>query len=182
DVSQKHPGSAVAAAAEYWRLRIQLARCVPGPASQPSAALRVELVERFLEHHAGASEGPALIAEVIKQAYEAEDFVSVDRLLARLEADYPSDPTTRALVGQNRLRRSVGTVWAPVLDDGNGSAVDWMKWRGRPVLVAFWASWDPASRGLLRALSGWKSMRDRERPSLVAISLDLRKADAESAL
>src|SRR5215470_9129370 len=54
EMMQQHPGRAVAVAAEYWRLRVQLAGCMPGPASQPSAALRVERAERFLAQFAGA--------------------------------------------------------------------------------------------------------------------------------
>src|SRR4030095_4979543 len=102
------PSPELSTAADYWRLRVALARLDPAPSSQPVIALRIRRVEEYLDHHPGARFRPALIAEVCESAYEARDFVSVDRLLSRLKREYPDDPTTAALVGQDRLRRCIG--------------------------------------------------------------------------
>jgi len=176
------PSPELSTAADYWRLRVALARFDPAPASQPVIALRIRRVDEYLDQHPGASFGPALIAEVVESAYEGRDFVSVDRLLNRLKREYPDDPTTAALVGQDRVRRCIGEPWAPVLKDARGADVELARLRGEPAMVLFFASWDPLSRELLGKLGGWASLRDPARPRLVAISLDAHVADAETAL
>ena len=66
--------------------------------------------------------------------------------MSRLKRGYPDDPTTAALVGQDRLRRCIGEPWALVLKDSRGADVELARLRGEPAMVLFFASWDPLSR------------------------------------
>lgn len=181
DVLRTRPSGELRTAAEYWRLRVELLRREPKSATQPIIA-QLQRIEQFLDRHPGCAYCPTLIAEAIDMAVEARDHVTIERLVARLESDFPDHPLTASLSGVQRLNRSRNEVWAPVLADSEGQALDWRGLRGRPVLVLFWASWDPASSLLLERLSGWPAMRDASRVSLVAISLDTQRERAVDAL
>lgn len=176
------PGEGLAAAADYWRLRVGLTRVDRVTKSQPAAGAALKQVEQYLDAHPQSPYAALLIAEVIEAAYSQRDFDAVDRLLGRLKRDLPEHPSTTALLGGDRLRRAVGEVFAPAMTDVRGAAVDWVSLRGRPILVLYWASWDVASQRVLRQIAAWPGMGGAERASLVTISLDRAAADAEAAL
>jgi len=181
DVLRTRPTGELRTAAEYWRLRVELLRREPKAATQPIIA-QLQRIEQFLDRHPGCTYGPTLVAEAVEMAVEARDHVTIERLLARLESGYADHPLTASLIGAHRLNRNVNEVWAPVISDLDGKAIDWRGLRGRPALVLFWASWDPASSLLLERLATWSMLRDGARVSLVAISLDTQRERAIDAL
>lgn len=187
DVLRDKPGPALAAAAEYWQLRIESDGGLASPAAPASRLSRVRRIEAFVERHPTHDAVPSLIAELLDWAAADNDYATVDRWLPRLQtagSSAPGGSTPAAgaeiLVGQDRLRRAIGATWTPVLAGASGQAVDWSALRGRPVLAIFWASWDASSTSLLSRVAGWSDMHDAARPRCVLISLDRRRQDAEA--
>lgn len=177
------PGEALAAAADYWRLRISLLRRDLRTASQPATGWALSLVEQYLNSHPRSPYVAALVADVIESAYAEKNLAAVDRLLDRLKRDLPDHPTTEALLGADRLRRSIGRPMTVALKDTQGRPVDWDGLRGHPTLVLIWAAWDAASMRTLRQIAAWPSFRDPNGAALVvAVSLDRQSADAEATL
>ncbi len=176
------PGESLATAADYWRLRVALSQSDRRTGSQPAAGVALKLVEQYLDSHPRSPYAAVLIEEVIDAAYGSRDFDSVDRLLGRLKRDFADHPTTKALVGGDRLRRAIGEVWSPNITDTSGIGVDWAAMRGKPVVVVFWASWDVASQRALRQIASWPGFGGSDRAAMVAISLDRQPAEAATFL
>lgn len=170
---------ALQAEVDYWRLRLdQAEERRAALTSRPSGDAHATRMRAYLRRHPASPRAADLFDEWMEQCHAAGDFAEAGRALDELKKHFPERAVTRMRSARDRLLRARGETWKPTILLTTGLPFDWTRAAGRPVVVAFWASWDAASCRALEQLR--REVADVA--TVVAVSLDASPDAARRAL
>jgi len=138
-----------------------------------------------LEQYAGDYPSSADTADALMQLAVAEEYAGQEeearRWYGRILRGFPTAPVVAKVNGALRRLDSVGKPIAIQGKDPNGGTVDLASYRGKVVLVQYWASWcEPAKADMptLKDLLG----RYGSSFAVIGVSLDTRQQDLAAYL
>ena len=139
-------------------------------------------LEQFVTDFAGTSDA----AEAMLQLAMAEEFAGHEdeagRWYARIATEYPDTPLAAKAGGAKRRIESVGKPLALQGPDLAGKTVNVQTYRGKVVLIHYWATWCGPCRQDMSVLKDMQTKYGKDKVALIGINLDSERADMEAFL
>ncbi|HEX4793885.1 MAG TPA: TlpA disulfide reductase family protein [Humisphaera sp.] len=97
-----------------------------------------------------------------------------DQLLARVVREYPDSAAAKVVQGQTRKRGSVGSTMELAFKDAiTGKRIDLAEYRGKIVVVSFWAAWCSDCAAEIPAMKKIRADYKDKGVEFIGVSLDL---------
>lgn len=139
-------------------------------------------LEQFVADFSGTSDA----AEAMLQLAMAEEFAGHDteatQWYARIAAEYPETPVAAKAGGAKRRIESVGKPLTLEGPDLTGRTVSVQSYRGKVVLIHYWATWCGPCKQDMSLLKDMQAKYGPDNVALIGINLDSDRADMEAFL
>ncbi|MGM0485540.1 MAG: redoxin domain-containing protein [Planctomycetota bacterium] len=129
--------------------------------------------------HSQASEAMLHLAMAQEFAGNEEEAV---RWYGRIVEEFPATDVAKQAGGARRRIESVGEPLVLSGEDRDGNVVDVESYRGRAVLVHYWATYDPKCRTGLSVLKDMQAKYGKDELALIGVNVDSERARFESYL
>ena len=134
-------------------------------------------VERFIAEHRGAEEGAILLQEMGQAAEFADDVESAVKVYGKVVAEFPDSEVARQVAGVLTRLQLPGKPMRLAGATLDGGTVDLADYRGKVVLVSFWATWCEACQEELPLIARLRKSYSPDDFVVVGVPLDV---DAEA--
>lgn len=132
----------------------------------------LENLEQYVKQHPDSPDA----AEAMLQLGIAEEYAGQeDKAKAwygQIAKSFPGTPVAAKAAGAGRRLDSVGKVISLKGPTTDGKAVDLSKYRGRVVLIHYWATWSDLCKGEIETLKQLQAKYGKAGLSLVGVSVD----------
>ncbi|MCU0370585.1 MAG: AhpC/TSA family protein [Bacteroidales bacterium] len=160
---------------------------------------QLEYTRSFLKNHCGSLSSLLVInrrfgeRKIITEETDFSYFTLIDSCLSLTYPDnkYLAQHKKRIEVFREKLkieeltekRLAAGKIVPDIgLKDASGKTVSLHSFRGQPVILYFWASWDTASRAANKTLAELLEKKGKKGPSVYAVGLESHKDAWEDAI
>jgi len=142
----------------------------------------VESLEQFVGEHPQSSDADeAMLQLAIAQEFAGQE-EEASKWYGRIVSDFPQAPSAAKAAGAKRRLDSVGKILQLQGKSTTGQAVDLSKYRGKVVLVHYWASWSEPCKADLAQLKELQGRYGRNGFELIGVSLDHNATDLANFL
>jgi thiol-disulfide isomerase/thioredoxin len=121
------------------------------------------------------AERPTIIEDQTRSAEDAPTPANVAGTGAPANGPHASDPASSD-ADEPRQRAIPETLPAISLPDRDGVTRQLSEWKGRPLVINFWATWCGPCREEIPLLKALRNERSRDRLEIVGIAIDQREA------
>lgn len=120
--------------------------------SDPLTPEEVEQLTAYLACHGASQRAVASIKRLAEEAVRLDQPEALAANADRLSAAARRHPLAAALAGRRAALDAIGSPWGPPLRGADGAAVDWSRYRGKPLLVMLAGAGQTPSQRLETAL------------------------------
>ncbi len=142
----------------------------------------IERYKAFIEDFPHSPRRPILWASMIRNLIALNQIDRAQLELAAMRIGYPDHSATRRAAGELLRATAVGKPFIMKFTMPDGSLIQTSDYRGRVVVVHFWATWSRESvEGIPRLFDLYKDNRDRGL-QLIGVNVDTSPLMAQAAL
>ncbi len=170
------PCAAAADEAAWWAIvtrRIEGRSGGPPVASGPMRVCDAPLLEAlraYVKRCPGGRHLPAAMRQIFADAARRDDLKQMSACVERLRKGFPNHIVTRELAATLKRCQAVGKPLTGTLTDAAGKSVPVSTWRGRPLLIVFWAGCNAPARACVRAVEAFRL--DHPELRVIGVNLD----------
>ena len=139
-------------------------------------------LEQFVNDYAATPDA----ADAMLQLAMAEEFAGDDegavKWYGRIATEFPGTQVATKASGAKRRIESVGQILTLAGKDLQGNAVDVASYRGKVVLVHFWATWSVRGRPDISVLKDMQTKYGKDNVAIVGVNVDNDQAELNKYL